>query len=196
MKKKVYLIFILPSLLVFLFAIVIPFFMGINIKMCIRDSVLFVALSAYDDFEFVKESLKKGAVDYILKYEMQEDEIRKVILQVKELLDKKNLYEEKSRVLRSTSALSPEIRKALLYMQENYCEDIGLGEVADHIGLNKNYFSNLFKGETGENFVRYLNRLRVSKAAVLLEQKNMKIYEAAEKVGYHNACLLYTSRCV
>ena len=149
--------------------------------------VLFVALSAYDDFEFVKESLKKGAVDYILKYEMQEDEIRKVILQVKELLDKKNLYEEKSRVLRSTSALSPEIRKALLYMQENYCEDIGLGEVADHVGLNKNYFSNLFKGETGENFVRYLNRLRDSKAAVLLEQKNMKIYEAAEKVGYHNA---------
>ena len=35
--------------------------------------------------------------------------------------------------------------------------------------------------------MRYLNRLRVSKAAVLLEQKNMKIYEAAEKVGYHNA---------
>ena len=39
MKKKVYLIFILPSLLVFLFAIVIPFFMGINIMFTNWDGI-------------------------------------------------------------------------------------------------------------------------------------------------------------
>lgn len=49
-----------------------------------------IVLSAYDDFPFVKESLKLGALDYILKQEMTEEGIAKTIAEAKSHLSKDN----------------------------------------------------------------------------------------------------------
>lgn len=53
--------------------------------------IIIVALSAYDDFEFVKESMRLGAEDYILK---QEFDGEKIINMLKQLC-KKNLEKRK-----------------------------------------------------------------------------------------------------
>jgi YesN/AraC family two-component response regulator len=45
-----------------------------------------IALSAYDEFDFVKESLKCGADDYILKYQLDEQSVMTVIKEVKRKL--------------------------------------------------------------------------------------------------------------
>lgn len=49
-----------------------------NIKLKYPDTMA-IALSAYDDFEFVKESLKAGASDYILKQDIEKEDIAAVI---------------------------------------------------------------------------------------------------------------------
>ena len=36
-------------------------------------SIKMVVLSAYDDFDFVRQSMKNGAVDYLLKHQMNAD---------------------------------------------------------------------------------------------------------------------------
>lgn len=149
--------------------------------------LVFLALSAYDDFEFVKESMKSGAADYILKYEMNEEEFRSVICNIKERLDKRRKEGKVREFLGNKSLNRSEIKRSVLFMQENYSRHITLQEIADHVGLNKNYFSNLFKEETGENFVKYLNKIRIAHACVLIEQNNLKIYEIAEQVGYNDA---------
>lgn len=148
--------------------------------------LIFLALSAYDDFEFVKESMKSGAADYILKYEMSEESLTSVICSVREKLDKRRKEERVRQLLENTGLKRPEMKRAVLYMQENYSRHITLQEIADHVGLNKNYFSNLFKEETGENFVRFLNKIRIAHACVLIEQDNLKLYEIAEQVGYND----------
>lgn len=67
-----------------------------------------------------------------------------------------------------------------------YAESISLQSVANQINVNPSYLSRLFKQETGENFVSYLTRVRIERAKSFLENSHYKIYEIADKVGYHN----------
>lgn len=158
-----------------------------EVKKAFPDLII-VALSAYDDFHFVKESLKEGAIDYILKYDMTEANVREVILCVKDMLMARRKEQEKQGILQNVSIQNTEIKRALVYLNEQYQSNLTLQTVSDYVGLNKNYFSNLFKEETGETFTKYLNRLRISKAIELLEcGKKLRTYEIAEQVGYQNA---------
>jgi two-component system response regulator YesN len=50
-------------------------------------SIQFIMLSNYDDYEYVREALKNGAVDYILKHKLTEDLLNKTIHRAVELMD-------------------------------------------------------------------------------------------------------------
>jgi Response regulator containing CheY-like receiver domain and AraC-type DNA-binding domain len=71
-------------------------------------------------------------------------------------------------------------------MLSQYAEDISLQSVADQINVNSSYLSRIFKQETGENFVNFLTRIRMERAQSLLKDKNIRIYEVANRVGYPN----------
>lgn len=85
-----------------------------------------------------------------------------------------------------------EVRKALEYIAFYYAKDITLRDIADHVGLSENYFSNLFKQETGENLKSYINKVRIESAKKLLRNTSLKVYEVAEAVGYKNTTYLST----
>ena len=57
--------------------------------------------------------------------------------------------------------------------------------------MSKNYFSCIFKKETGFSYVHYLNSLRVEEAQRLFQTGSFKIYEVAEMVGYNNTNYFY-----
>lgn len=84
----------------------------------------------------------------------------------------------------SKSNLSPAIRTAEIFIANNYKQDIGLGDVARVVNLSSVYFSGLFKKEMGENFVDYLNRVRIDAAKVLLKDVRNNIGEIAEQCGF------------
>lgn len=50
-----------------------------------------LVLSNYSDFELVKEAMKLGAVDYILKLTMQPDDLLKILNQMSQQLNKEKL---------------------------------------------------------------------------------------------------------
>lgn len=78
------------------------------------------------------------------------------------------------------------IDKAIKEMDSNYSEPITLGEMADYLGLNKCYFCDLFKKETGKTYSQVLNEIRIKKSLELLANTNMTILEIALSVGYNN----------
>lgn len=79
------------------------------------------------------------------------------------------------------------IVKAKRYIAEHYDNpELNLTKVAEHVGLNENYFTNRFTKETGETFLSYITTLRLQKARELLKTTTFKIYEIAEMVGYRN----------
>lgn len=92
-----------------------------------------------------------------------------------------------------TMGKSAEVKRAMEYIEVHYPDELTLSAVAAEAGLSENYFSNLFKGETGENLMHYINRVRIEKAQYLMENTNLKVYEVAEKVGFKNPAYFSTT---
>lgn len=82
--------------------------------------------------------------------------------------------------------IRPEIKKAIEYIEKNYMKDISLQDIAVFSNLSRTYFSQLFKQETSENFVDYLNTYRIKKAKVLLHNSDKKVYEVGMECGFDN----------
>ncbi|WP_169088357.1 response regulator [Paenibacillus sp. PL91] len=78
------------------------------------------------------------------------------------------------------------ITKAIEYIKLHYRDELTLQEVADTIHVSKSYFSNLFKKQSGQNFIDYLIDLRLHEAKRMLVQNEYKIYEVAEKSGFND----------
>lgn len=78
------------------------------------------------------------------------------------------------------------VDKAMDLIMQYYAEDISLQSVAGQINVNPSYLSRIFKQETGENFIGTLTKVRIERAKHLLESKTYKVFEVADRVGYHN----------
>ena len=52
--------------------------------------------------------------------------------------------------------------------------------------MNSSYLSHLFRRQTGEKYVQYLNGIRIAKAKDLLLTTDRKLYQIARSVGYDN----------
>jgi len=76
------------------------------------------------------------------------------------------------------------IRLACNYVIEHIDEKTSLAEVSDCLGISKNYLCSLFKQETGESFLNYVTRMKMERAKYLLKEKDMKIYEVCNFLGY------------
>lgn len=62
--------------------------------------------------------------------------------------------------------------------------ELSLDDVAAELQVSAGHLSRVLKQSTGTAFVDALNRVRVRKAAILLADPAVKVYEVAERVGY------------
>lgn len=78
------------------------------------------------------------------------------------------------------------VQRAIIFMEENLHRMVTERQFARQAGLTAQHFSVLFKADTGEPPMRYLNRLRMERARELLEsavQSHLSIKEIAACVG-------------
>lgn len=78
------------------------------------------------------------------------------------------------------------IKKAIIYIQENYNKDLNMAVVSNYVSMNYSLFSFVFKQYTRMNFVNYLKTIRINEAKRLLEETDRKIIEISNMVGYEN----------
>lgn len=134
----------------------------------------FIILTGYDEFEYVRQALRSGVVDYLLK-PLDQEEIAALLGRVREELPP----------AASDSEYSRHAERLLAYLQTNYREDLSLDRLADMMKLHPNYISSLFKKETGDTFVNYLNALRIREAKKLLRsQPHLNVCAIGERVGF------------
>lgn len=74
------------------------------------------------------------------------------------------------------------VDNAIGIMQTNYPEPLNVSELAQQVGLERTYFSDLFKEKTGLSPHRYLIRLRIQKACQLIAQGH-SVTHTADLVG-------------
>lgn len=114
--------------------------------------------------------------DEIEKYETVEDVKGWLQNKFRSLIDAMEAYKQ--------SRYKSIVAVAMQYVNEHYGEKIKLEDVANSAFVTPNYFSRVFKEETGEHFTEWLNKFRVEKAKALLDDVSFKVYEVAERVGY------------
>ncbi|UVI32999.1 response regulator [Paenibacillus spongiae] len=76
------------------------------------------------------------------------------------------------------------VHEVQCYLMSHYREKVSLESTAARFFLNKNYLSQLFKAETGTNFIRYLNAIRIEKAKELIVNTAETIHDIAEQTGF------------
>ncbi|MGF7046977.1 two-component system response regulator YesN [Paenibacillus sp. DS2015] len=79
---------------------------------------------------------------------------------------------------------SHKVQQLLDYMHEHYAEQLSLAELAKHFHFNTTYLSSYFSTHAKEGFSEYLNKIRIKKAAELLNHDNITISEISGRVGY------------
>lgn len=79
------------------------------------------------------------------------------------------------------------IKRAINYIREHYAEGISLEETAECLDITPEYLSTLFNKEMDINFSTFITQFRISHAKRLLKGTDMKIYEIADAVGYHDS---------
>ena len=76
------------------------------------------------------------------------------------------------------------IKKAVGIMETMYHSRLTVSDIARSVGLERSYFTVLFKEHTGMSPHAYLNELRIKKACALLDGGECSVAIAAEKVGF------------
>lgn len=72
------------------------------------------------------------------------------------------------------------------YINHNFRENIKLETIAPLFGYNSSYLGKIFNKKMGESFNSYIDHTRINHSKKLLLEKNLKVYEIAELVGYNN----------
>ncbi|MFB9754172.1 response regulator [Paenibacillus hodogayensis] len=70
------------------------------------------------------------------------------------------------------------------YIDRHLSDDLGVEQLADHLGISCSYFSLLFKQQNGETFVEHVTRRRVERAKSLLLAGDKSITQIGKEVGY------------
>jgi YesN/AraC family two-component response regulator len=78
------------------------------------------------------------------------------------------------------------VQLAKQHVQNHYSQKITLEDMANKLFLHPAYFSTVFKKETGQNFIDYVNGVRVRKAMELLRNEDRKIKDICVQVGFPN----------
>ncbi len=78
------------------------------------------------------------------------------------------------------------VRKAVSFIQSNYCNPIKVTDVADYVCINRSYLYTLFQNSIGMSPQQFLTTFRITKAAELLQLTSLPIESIALSCGYHD----------
>ncbi len=105
-------------------------------------------------------------------------------------------HEPKS--LHSAACYDHKIKKALRYIDNHFCDDLKLEDVAAHVYLSPYYFSKLFKKQQGIGFNAYLNKHRMLHAQKMLTNSDLPIAIIAKNLGFSQTsyfCKVFRKIC-
>jgi len=138
-----------------------------------------IILTAYQDFQYARQALRIGAMDYLTK-PIIASEIEAILVK----------YRDKDEHL----IYSDVVLKALTIMHERFAEKLGLGYIADLIYVNPSYLSRKFSEEIGVSVSEHLLTFRIEQAkSMIAHHRNWSISQVAEACGFSSQHYFSTS---
>lgn len=78
------------------------------------------------------------------------------------------------------------MKEALSFIEQHYSEDISIEDISSFCGLNRSYFSKVFRDTMGESPQGFLLHYRMARAAQLLTESRLPISTISTMVSYPN----------
>lgn len=124
---------------------------------------------------FKNKNICEEIIDEIYKRDSLEDVINVL---------KKGLMQISKEI--SINSNNSSIKRIVKYVDTNYYKDLKLETLAEIFNYNSAYLGKIFKNYTGVSFNTYLDKRRIDEGKKLLLEKNLKVYEVCELIGYKN----------
>lgn len=157
-----------------------------------KDSIC-IFLTCHSEFSYAKSAIELGVLDYLLKpvdYQELEQVIAKAIQKRKHALENARARVILSEVSKGASPKEEQSKNAAMaeaakqYIRENISRDLSVVEVAEHVFLNPDYLSRVFKRETGYTLKEYILKMRMGIACELLAKTSLSVSKVAMSCGY------------
>jgi YesN/AraC family two-component response regulator len=155
-----------------------------------NNNVVFIVMSAYDKFDYAKEAIKLGVLEYITK-PMEKTKLLDTLKRAMAVVDKEREKRSNDLLIREKlETVIPVLESGLIYeilLHEHFTEDITLEQIAAQSNLSPHYFTRLF----GESFRMKLwdhvliKRIDMAKR-LLTSQSDITVLEIALRCGFHN----------
>lgn len=168
-----------------------PKISGIDLAQTIRENkykTKVIILSGYSDFTYAKQALRYGVSEYLVKPILKAEFIE-TLERVIEQIGKGSGYEQEEQESNGGASWD---KKAIItyikeYINENFHTNLTLEIIGELVHLHPSYLSKVFKEMTGINLSSYITDVRMEKAAELMEQTNLKVYDVMERIGYQKS---------
>ncbi len=151
---------------------------------------VFCTMGDKEDFQWVQQSMRAGARDYLLK-PLDTSELRSFLERavVRELggslPERPAVQTGLDPVLRTEyGKLSRITNKIILIVKSNYRRGLSLTGIAEMLNMSSKYIGRVFLQDTGMKFSAYLTAYRMIQARRLIENSQEKISVVASMVGY------------
>lgn len=148
----------------------------------------FIILSAYAEFEHAKKAMRYGVMYYLLKptgvYEI-EDIIKGIVGSIEKEPEAED--EDGPSVDEELKARYKKQMEITFDYIENHLDNpnVNLGFISrELVYMNADHFGRVFKKITGKFYTQYVMEKRMERAAKLLAETDLMIYEIAEMVGF------------
>ena len=142
-----------------------------------RDDILFVIISAYDDYKYMRKAMRLGVVDYC-KLPMKNENTDEVLAGLATAL--KKLGKVPKRIE------GRDFESLIGYINENYSKNLHLEDLSRKFYFNPNYLCMLFRRRLNTTFSEYIKSIRMNKAKELFESRNITVSEVSGLVGYRD----------
>ncbi|MCR8658689.1 response regulator transcription factor [Paenibacillus endoradicis] len=155
-------------------------------------NVQIVILTCHPEFEYVQEALRLGAIDYILKTQLEndlmEDMLQQIVTRYYERLSMSSQPKPVDINIVNKGKYPDEIVqsivKTVIYMQEQHEMSFTQEHIAKVANMSRGYFSQCFKDIMGTSFHKYLKNMRLTRSKKLLLSTNRPIYDIALQTGF------------
>lgn len=147
-----------------------------EIQMAVSEFMLYLLLKAREKGISLPTLDKKAALEQIQVTESF-SELKKWLAQtIDEILNAPEEERDGNRY----------VHLAKEHIHHHYSEKMTLEDLAGQLFIHPAYFSSIFKKETGQNFIDYVNEVRVQKAMDLLKNPDYRIKDVSILAGFHN----------
>ncbi|WP_127497359.1 response regulator transcription factor [Paenibacillus glycanilyticus] len=155
-----------------------------------------VVLTCHQDFGFIQDAMRLGAIDYIVKTQLEKEKLGEVLERIAARVkhghpaypgypDKAPDQSGEQRRKYSDEVVGS-IRQAVKFINENLLEGIHQEEAARAANMSRGYFSACFKDIVGTPFSDYVRSRKIQKAEELLLRTTKPVYWIADRLGFQD----------